>query len=152
MKRALPLFLLFAVLGAVALVLIQPSGDAELETPIAMGVTPSSATEALGALQTFEDPLAPAASSEREAAPGIGEMTPAGDLRGSGTTLKGQLVTPVGSCTFSVHAGSIKLRLNLIRLKLLRFGNTVYYYLSIVIIDINTCKIIGCTIPRAQAE
>ena len=97
MKRALPLFLLFAVLGAVALVLIQPGGDTGLETPIAKGVTPSSAPEEQGALETFEDTLSSAASSEREAAPGIGGMTAAGDLRGNGTTLRGQLVTPVGS-------------------------------------------------------
>ncbi|MDE0892500.1 MAG: carboxypeptidase regulatory-like domain-containing protein, partial [Planctomycetota bacterium] len=97
MKRTLPLLLLLAALTTVALFLTQPSDKAEIEEAVAIGVTPSQTEEKPVTKKPLEDTLVPEAGSEREAAPSIGGMSPAGEIQESGRTLKGQLVTPVGS-------------------------------------------------------
>ena len=97
MKRTLPLLLLLAALSAVAITLIQPGQETDIDTATSVAITPESAPEEQSALVGLESSELEDTGSEREAAPGIGGMSPAGEIASSGRALKGRLVTPVGS-------------------------------------------------------
>ena len=97
MKRTLPLLLLLAALSAVAITLLQPGQETEIEMATSVAITPESAPEEQSGLVGLESSELEDNSSEREAAPGIGGMSPAGENASSGRALKGRLVTPVGS-------------------------------------------------------